>query len=139
MPAIAAAHPEVYQGLGLRDLCDRMHEAYRDHDFARAQRDMYTTLPKMVSRPADAYARLVHNQVESVEIDELMGRTVAVMVVPYPPGIPVIMPGEQITADDQVDSGLSGQRARVRHEVPRFRDRRSRAAVRAGPEADAAT
>ena len=27
----------------------------------------------------------------------LMGRTLAVMVVPYPPGIPLIMPGERIT------------------------------------------
>jgi arginine decarboxylase len=36
--------------------------------------------------------------VESVEIDKLMGRTLAVMLVPYPPGIPLIMPGERITA-----------------------------------------
>jgi arginine decarboxylase len=35
--------------------------------------------------------------VESVEIDHLMGRTLAVMLVPYPPGIPVIMPGERLT------------------------------------------
>ena len=35
--------------------------------------------------------------VESVEIDNLMGRMLAVMVVPYPPGIPLIMPGERIT------------------------------------------
>ncbi len=34
---------------------------------------------------------------ESVEIDNLMGRILAVMVVPYPPGIPVIMPGESLT------------------------------------------
>lgn len=34
---------------------------------------------------------------ESVEIDALMGRTLAVMVMPYPPGIPPIMPGERIT------------------------------------------
>jgi len=26
-----------------------------------------------------------------------MGRTLAVMIVPYPPGIPLIMPGERIT------------------------------------------
>ena len=26
-----------------------------------------------------------------------MGRTLGVMLVPYPPGIPVIMPGERIT------------------------------------------
>ena len=58
---------------------------------------MYTTLPEMTLRPADAYDRLVRGRVESVEIDKLMGRTLAVMVVPYPPGIPLIMPGERIT------------------------------------------
>ena len=58
---------------------------------------MYTTLPEMAMRPADAYEGLVRGRVESVEIDHLMGRTLAVMVVPYPPGIPVIMPGERIT------------------------------------------
>ena len=40
----------------------------------------------------------MRGQVESVEIDQLMGRTLAVMMVPYPPGIPVIMPGERLTA-----------------------------------------
>ena len=39
----------------------------------------------------------MRGRVESVEIDELMGRTLAVMVVPYPPGIPLIMPGERLT------------------------------------------
>ena len=37
-------------------------------------------------------------RVESVEIDNLMDRILAVMVVPYPPGIPLIMPGERLTA-----------------------------------------
>ena len=63
----------------------------------KAQREMYTTLPEMAMRPADAYDKLVRGRVESVEIDDLMGRTLAVMVVPYPPGIPLIMPGERIT------------------------------------------
>ena len=48
-------------------------------------------------RPAEAYDRLVRGHVESVEIDNLMDRTLAVMLVPYPPGIPLIMPGERIT------------------------------------------
>ena len=43
--------------------------------------------------PAEAYERLVRGRVESVEIDNLMDRTLAVMLVPYPPGIPLIMPG----------------------------------------------
>ena len=48
-------------------------------------------------RPADAYERLVRGRLESVEIDHLADRILGVMVVPYPPGIPVIMPGERLT------------------------------------------
>jgi arginine decarboxylase len=99
LPALAAAHADAYGGMGLRDLCQAIHEIYSRDNVARAQRDMYTTLPEMALRPADAYERLVRGEVESVEIDHLMDRTVAVMVVPYPPGIPVIMPGERITSD----------------------------------------
>ena len=100
--------------MGLKDLCEQMHQVYREDNLPKAQRDMYTTLPEMAMRPADAYERLVRGRVESVEIDNLMGRTLAVMVVPYPPGIPLIMPGERITAGDQVDPGLSALRPRVR-------------------------
>ncbi len=35
---------------------------------------MYTVLPEMAMRPADAYERFVRGKVESVEIDTLMGR-----------------------------------------------------------------
>jgi arginine decarboxylase len=97
MPALAAAHPEVYGTMGLKDLCDRIHKVYHDDNIAKAQKDMYTTLPEMAQRPGDAYDSLVHGRVESVEIDKLMNRILAVMVVPYPPGIPVIMPGERLT------------------------------------------
>jgi arginine decarboxylase len=42
-------------------------------------------------------------KVESVEIDNLMGRTLAVMVVPYPPGIPLIMPGERFMTSSIIE------------------------------------
>jgi arginine decarboxylase len=97
LPAFAAAHPEAYATMGLKDLCDRMHRSYREDNVPKAQHDMYTALPEMAMRPADAYQYLVRGQVESVEIDQLMGRIFAVMLVPYPPGIPVIMTGERLT------------------------------------------
>ncbi|MFC5470380.1 aminotransferase class I/II-fold pyridoxal phosphate-dependent enzyme [Cohnella suwonensis] len=37
--------------------------------------------------------------IESVELEECEGRTAAEWVIPYPPGIPVLYPGERITAD----------------------------------------
>ena len=97
LPALVDAHPETYGKMGLKDLCEQVHQVYRADNLPNAQREMYTTLPEMALRPADAYDKLVRGQVESVEIDELMGRTLAVMLVPYPPGIPLIMPGERIT------------------------------------------
>jgi arginine decarboxylase len=99
LPTLTQAHPDAYATMGLRDLCTAMHQAYQSHDFARAQKDMYTVLPEMVLPPSQAYSCLVRGEIESVEIDELMGRVAAVMVVPYPPGIPVIMPGEELSAD----------------------------------------
>jgi arginine decarboxylase len=97
LPALADAHPEAYAKMGLKDLCEQIHKIYRDDAVPKAQKDMYTTIPEMAMRPAAAYDRLVRGRVESVEIDDLMGRVLAVMLVPYPPGIPVIMPGERLT------------------------------------------
>lgn len=47
--------------------------------------------------PARAYDLMVRGAVEAVPIEALLGRVAAVMLVPYPPGIPLIMPGERFT------------------------------------------
>lgn len=41
---------------------------------------------------------LAAEEVESVRIEECEGRKAAEMVIPYPPGIPILYPGEQISA-----------------------------------------
>jgi arginine decarboxylase len=46
-------------------------------------------------RPADAFARMAHREIERVPIDELEGRVTAVLLTPYPPGIPLLIPGER--------------------------------------------
>ena len=37
---------------------------------------------------------------EKVPLDEMADRVVAVGVIPYPPGIPIVMPGENVGAAD---------------------------------------
>jgi len=98
LPSIAHAGAGRYQGMGLRDLCDALHGCYRENATAKALKSMYTALPELAIKPADAYDRLVRGEVEAVPIDQLQGRIAAVMLVPYPPGIPLIMPGERFTA-----------------------------------------
>ncbi|RJG08761.1 lysine decarboxylase [Pseudomonas cavernicola] len=96
LPSIAKADAR-YSGMGLRDLCDALHACYRDNATAKALKRMYTVLPEIAMKPADAYNQLVRGEVEAVPIDQLQGRIAAVMLVPYPPGIPLIMPGERFT------------------------------------------
>ena len=46
-------------------------------------------------RPADAFAKMVHREVDRVPIDDLEGRITSMQVSPYPPGIPLLIPGER--------------------------------------------
>ena len=45
-------------------------------------------------KPSDAFAKMAHDEIERVEIDQLEGRITAVLLTPYPPGIPLLIPGE---------------------------------------------
>ncbi|RPI89852.1 MAG: lysine decarboxylase, partial [Planctomycetaceae bacterium] len=46
-------------------------------------------------RPSDAWAKMAHRETERVGIDDLEDRITAVLLTPYPPGIPLLIPGER--------------------------------------------
>lgn len=94
-PDLVREHPTRYAGRGVADLCREMHGYLRERPIADVMRKICAALPEPVMTPAEAYRRLVRGEVTPVPAGEIAGKTVAVMVVPYPPGIPVIMPGER--------------------------------------------
>ncbi|UTW10685.1 arginine/lysine/ornithine decarboxylase [Marinobacterium rhizophilum] len=93
MPEFAKRFPK-YERVGLRDLCSEIHDVYRQYDVARITTDMYLSQIQPAMTPADAWAKMAHRQVERVAIDDLEGRITAMLVTPYPPGIPLLIPGE---------------------------------------------
>ncbi|CAA0093062.1 arginine/lysine/ornithine decarboxylase [Zhongshania aliphaticivorans] len=94
MPQFAAKYPQ-YDKVGLRDLCSNIHNVYKEYDLARITTDMYLSEMEAAMIPADAWAKMSHRKVERVAIDELEGRITAMLVTPYPPGIPLLIPGER--------------------------------------------
>ncbi|MEV0898250.1 arginine/lysine/ornithine decarboxylase [Actinoplanes sp. NPDC049802] len=96
MPAFAATFPG-YARLGLKDLCDALHHTYRDADLAELTTAIYTEPAEQVTLPADAWAAMAAGRVEHVPVRELAGRTTAVLLTPYPPGIPLLVPGERVS------------------------------------------
>ena len=94
IPALVAAYPLRYGLFGLGDLAEMMFAAVKKHKTTEYLSAAFGILPKPVLSPVGAYERLVNNRVESLPLDRMAGRTVATGVVPYPPGIPLLMPGE---------------------------------------------
>ena len=94
MPAFVSQQPQ-YEQVGLRDLCQQIHGVYREHDVARLTTEMYLSAMLPALKPTDAHACMARGEVERVALDELQGRITAILLTPYPPGIPLLIPGER--------------------------------------------
>ena len=97
LPDFVAKHPR-YETWGLKQLCEQIHAVYRENDVARLTTEMYLSDMVPAMKPADAFARMAHRATERVEIDNLEGRITSVLLTPYPPGIPLLIPGERFNA-----------------------------------------
>jgi arginine decarboxylase len=100
IPDLVEASPARYGGMGLRDLADEMFSRISKGGNTEWMAKAFSLLPEAEMTPREAYTRLVHNEVEHLPLDRLAGRCAATGVVPYPPGIPLLMPGENFGDDD---------------------------------------
>ncbi len=94
LPEFVAQHPR-YERIGLKDLCNQIHGIYKAHDIAHLTTEMYLSDMEPAMKPSDAFARMAHREIDRVEIDQLEGRVTSVLLTPYPPGIPLLIPGER--------------------------------------------
>jgi arginine decarboxylase len=93
LPEFCQKHPH-YEKMGLKDLCQHVHNLYAKYDIARLTTDMYLSSLEPAMTPSDAYAHIARRKTDRVEIDHLEGRITVGLVTPYPPGIPLLIPGE---------------------------------------------
>ncbi len=68
---------------------------YKANDVARVTTEMYLSDMQPAMKPSDAFACMAHREIDRVEIDQLEGRVTSVLLTPYPPGIPLLIPGER--------------------------------------------
>jgi arginine decarboxylase len=97
LPEFVQKHPS-YERIGLKDLCHLIHGVYAVNDVARLTTEMYLSDMVPAMKPGDAFARMAHREIDRVSIDELEGRITSTLLTPYPPGIPLLIPGERFNA-----------------------------------------
>ena len=97
LPEFLNQHPQ-YEKVGLHDLCDSIHGIYKANDVARLTTEMYLSDMEPAMKPADAWARMAHREIDRVGLEQLEGRITTVLLTPYPPGIPLLIPGERVNS-----------------------------------------
>ncbi len=97
LPDLYAEDPDFYRNMRIQTLAQGIHQLIRQHDLPRLMLKAFDVLPEMKMTPHQAFQLQVKGEVETVEIDQLIGRVSANMILPYPPGVPLVMPGEMIT------------------------------------------
>ncbi len=101
LPELVKQYPQRYGAMTIQTLAQEMHRTIKETDILGNLDRAFENLPEPVMRPCTAFEELVRGNVERVAAKELKGRTLAVQVVPYPPGIPILMPGERFGDDTE--------------------------------------
>jgi arginine decarboxylase len=95
MPELYEEFPARYRGVHLTDLAREMHGLLAGPRMPDLLQQVCASLPEAAMSPTDAFEHLVDGAVDPVPLDELEHRTTAVLCVVYPPGIPLVVPGER--------------------------------------------
>jgi arginine decarboxylase len=100
MPELVAKHPARYRNVSLKELSDEMHAVMCQLNLSGLVNDACDEDFDPVLTPAQTYQKLLRNETERIRFSDMAGRIAAVMLVPYPPGIPMSMPGERLGGPD---------------------------------------
>jgi arginine decarboxylase len=93
-PDLTNAYPDRYGGMTLKSLTDEMHTFKREHRMCELLEEAFSVIPDPEITYAEAFRNLVRGKVEQVSVTKAADRIVATGIFPYPPGIPVLAPGE---------------------------------------------
>lgn len=97
IPYLYWENEERYRGVGIRDLCQEMHNFYRESNAKEFQRQLFRekTFPQVAMSPCEANTELIRNHAKMIDIDQIEGEVALEGALPYPPGIFCVAPGER--------------------------------------------
>ncbi|UCQ17611.1 lysine decarboxylase CadA [Edwardsiella tarda] len=97
LPSLYQEAPEFYENMRIQELAQGIHTLTSESRLPDLMYSAFDVLPTLVLTPHDAFQEEVRGNIESCPLQQMIGRVSANMILPYPPGVPLIMPGEMIT------------------------------------------
>lgn len=100
LPDLVSKYPNRYRNVTLKELSDEMHAVMLALNLPGLVGEACDEDFDPVLTPSQTYQKLLRNETEKIKFKDMAGRIAAVMLVPYPPGIPMSMPGERLGSID---------------------------------------
>lgn len=96
LPNLYKAYESRYRNYSIRQLCQEMHDFYKERNIKEIQKEMFRTefMPKSVINPQEAHFAFLRGQAELVRLEDAEERVAAEGALPYPPGVLCCFPGE---------------------------------------------
>ncbi|OOF54831.1 lysine decarboxylase LdcC [Rodentibacter genomosp. 2] len=101
LPEVYAESPGFYENMGIQTLAQGIHRLIYKHNLPELMYKAFDILPKMVMTPNKAFQLELNGSVQDCYIEDMIGKINANMILPYPPGVPLVMPGEMITEESR--------------------------------------
>ncbi|MDD3266289.1 MAG: lysine decarboxylase LdcC, partial [Burkholderiales bacterium] len=120
IPSLYNQHPEFYKNMRIQDLACKVHSLMKKYRLTDMMYKAFDCLPEVEMTPHQAFQRLIKGKTKLIKLDELEGNISAVMILPYPPGVPLIMPGEKITKESRAVLDYLIMLEKIGLEVPGF-------------------
>ena len=97
LPSIYYSYLDKYKGYRIRQLCQEMHDFYKDRNVSTLQQRLFSKayFPEYVMNPQEANFEFQRNKGELVPLDKVEGRIALEGALPYPPGVLCVQPGER--------------------------------------------
>lgn len=101
LPNLYNAHPEFYKSMRIQELAEKIHNLMKEYDLPEMMYKAFDCLPHLEITPYNAFQKLVKGKTKTIKMRDMENHVSAVMILPYPPGVPLIMPGEKITKESR--------------------------------------
>jgi len=101
LPKVYQESPEFYKGMTIQELASGIHNLMVNKNLPEVMYHAFDVLPEIVLSPHKTYQTVITGQYEEIYIEDLMNRVSSDMILPYPPGVPLVMPGEMITPESK--------------------------------------
>ena len=98
-PQLCCKYEERYGNLTVKQLAKEMTAHLQKHQPGEKLNKAFQNLPVQKMTPREAYMNIVRGNTELVPVSEVTGRIAANALLPYPPGIPLMISGEAFSTD----------------------------------------